>query len=288
MRADGISGQRCATTWKQLESRSVTERSLHRWPVPALNSRVERGLEAAKTILHNRRSAPVISALNVDREWNERHEAFSYRTTIFHRLTISTDCDMEQRKFISLPKIRLRERSKARTEADSDEDAMDVDPTTGIRAAQSASDLPIGPSAPGLSTPDDQESSGMRIYYSSITYPLTPRRITQPTMRLPACSAPFSEEGKGTARTPLMTPLTRGQHLRVDGMPGSSRLPWRNLRSAVSKKLQTLSLRSNRLPRLSASSLTTARFCLPLIYCPFHDTYVCPRKRWRVVKRWRH
>ena len=209
----------------------------------------------------------LISALNVGPEWNERHEAFCYRATIFHRLTVSTDCNMDQRKFIPLPKVRFRERSKAENEAGSDEDAMDVVPTTSLRVAQSTPGLRIGPSTPGLSVPDDQESSGMQTDYTWITCPLTPR-VTQTTMRPPACSAPFSEEGKEIARTPPMIPLTSGQRLRVDGMPGSSRLLWLNSRSAVSKKLQMLSLRSNRLPRLSASSLTTARFCLPLIYHP--------------------
>ena len=155
MRADGMSGQQCTPTWKQQESGNMTEMSLRRWRVPVLNPRVERGLEAAETILDDRESMSVISALNVGPEWNERHEAFCYRTTISHRLTISTDCDMEQRKFISLPKVRLRERSKARTEADSDEDAMDVDLTANPHATQSTPDLRIGPSTPGLSTPNN-------------------------------------------------------------------------------------------------------------------------------------
>ena len=73
---------------------------------------------------------------------------------------------MEQRKTIYLPKAHLRGQSKARIEADSDEDAMDVDLTANPRAAQSNPNLRIGPSTPGLSTPGNREFSGMRTHYT--------------------------------------------------------------------------------------------------------------------------
>lgn len=67
---------------------------------------------------------------------------------------------MEPRKFISLPKILRRPRSKARVGPAGD--PMEVDPAVSLHPTESTPDLGIDLATPGLSTPFNQESSGMQ------------------------------------------------------------------------------------------------------------------------------
>ena len=75
---------------------------------------------------------------------------------------------MEPRKFIPLPKILRRRGSDAGIRPV--EDPMEVDPAVTLRASESTPDLGIPPTTSGLSTPDDQESSGMRTDFVPIVY----------------------------------------------------------------------------------------------------------------------
>jgi len=93
-------------------------------------------------------------------EWNERHEA-SYLLSS-HHLYRPSDI-MKWRKFLCVPKIRRRPRSKARSEISPIEVQNEVDSVVSPPTVESTPDLPIGASTLPASSPltvHDRESNG--------------------------------------------------------------------------------------------------------------------------------
>ena len=135
----------------------------------------ERADERMNGLLDDCGETSAVSALSLLPEWNNCHEAISYRTTISYPRDPSKPCNMESRKFLPLPKILRRQRSDAGIGPV--EDAMEVDPAVSLRASESTPDLGIRPTTSGLSTPDDQESNGMRTDFVPIVYLTTLSRI---------------------------------------------------------------------------------------------------------------
>ena len=67
---------------------------------------------------------------------------------------------MEPRKFLTLSKALRRPRSE--TGIGPIQDPMEVDPGVSLRPTESTPDLGIGPTASGLSAPNNQGTSGMQ------------------------------------------------------------------------------------------------------------------------------
>ena len=102
-----------------------------------------------------------MSALNVDPEWDESHEA-SY--LLSHHLHPPND-EMKLPKFLRPPKIHRRQRSKARSELeiDSIEGHNEAD-LAAPRRTESTPDFQTGASTLPTSSPlapHDQKSKGM-------------------------------------------------------------------------------------------------------------------------------
>lgn len=66
---------------------------------------------------------------------------------------------MGPRRFISLPKLLRRPRSKARIGPT--EDPMEADPAVCLGPAEPTPELEIGPTTPAIPTPGNREPSGM-------------------------------------------------------------------------------------------------------------------------------
>ena len=120
-----------------------------------------------------RSDGPVVSALMSGSKWSECHEtnSLSYHHLLSPR-HLNRLCDMEKRKFLSLPKTSRRTQGKVRSEVGFVEEPMEVDPVAR-RPTESTPDLGLGPSTlstSGLSTSGDQESGGMRINFHLIVH----------------------------------------------------------------------------------------------------------------------
>ena len=99
----------------------------------------------------------IASALNIDSEWNECHEA-SYLLSNHHLRHLKSR--MKLPKFLRLPGSHCRQRSKARSEMGATEGQGGVNPTIP-RPTESTPDLLIGTSTLPAPSPCGQESNGM-------------------------------------------------------------------------------------------------------------------------------
>jgi len=159
-------------------------------------------------------------------EWNERHEA-SYLLSSHHLYRLSDI--MKWRKFLSVPKIHRRPRSKARSETSPIEGQSGVDSVVSPPTVESTPDLRIGASTLPTSSPltlHDQESNGKQASRSwAISLSTLFFFVQQTPAPYPTKPHPFPKGIKTASRNLQTIPLTQERHPRTNQTGSPPHMP---------------------------------------------------------------